>query len=233
MTTKVYNPQNNLTVTIIPIWEDNDDEQTIQPGQSGTSATDICVSPGPNGKRDTNKSDSTDDVVSGENILVGQNLRCDTTANDVDLPTVQGFSAIDVQNYLNGVFKQCVTSFVVTDGTYSRVNYDLNRDGKLNRLTTQEKQAIIDGAKDTHYNFNIFVVGDIDDTVGFASSPGPYIYVKYNVQLHVIAHEMGHALGNLSNILLESPVQDDENLMSHTWLGERLRMGQWDMCNNN
>jgi hypothetical protein len=55
-------------VKLIYVIEDNDDVQEIEPGESGSSTTDICVSPGANGKRDTLK--GNDDVYSGENILV-------------------------------------------------------------------------------------------------------------------------------------------------------------------
>jgi hypothetical protein len=58
-----------------------DDDQVIQVGKG--KADQICVSPGPNGKRDTNKSGN--DEFTGESIHTGSDGICNTTANNTGI----------------------------------------------------------------------------------------------------------------------------------------------------
>lgn len=104
-------------------------------------------------------------------IYTGANGICDTTANDDDIGCIPGFTS-GLQDYLNNtVFNQCVTSFTVDSDTQQQVNYDLDRNGVLTYESEAEHQAIINGAKDTDFDYNVFVVSEIDDCVGFGQAP--------------------------------------------------------------
>jgi len=159
-------------------------------------------------------------------IYTGANGICDTTANDDDIGCIPGFTS-GLQEYLNNtVFNQCVTSFTVSSATLQQVNYDLDRNGVLT-YESEEHQAIINGAKKTDFDYNVFVVADIDDYDGFADMPGHYSWVEWDVIQRTVAHELAHNVGGIDNV---GDGPDFDNLM-HAGVGWRLRYYQWDECN--
>jgi hypothetical protein len=119
------------------------------------------------------------------------------------------------------------------------VNYDLDWDGELDYSLvgwTAEQEAIIDEAKDTDYDYNVFVVKDFDGlALGITKNKQRYIFVRTQGQTaaelkNTIAHELGHAFGDLDDIPLGV---DDDNLMSEYYLCPwRLRKDQWDTTQN-
>lgn len=168
-----------------------------------------------------------------QGIYVGVNGICDTTANDQAIGCIPSFTS-GLEDYLNDtIFNQCVTSFEVTSGTIEYVNYDLDRNGKLNYTSQEERNEIVKGAKDTSFDYNVFVVFDIydpeEDVRGFGNSPGHYSWVEFAVTQRSVAHELGHNVGGLGD-LYDEDSPDLENLM-HYYDGVRLRYWQWDACN--
>lgn len=224
----------SYTLAIRVVHEDDDDEQEIQPGQSGSSATDICVSPGDNGKRDTIK--GGDDVYSGENILVGANLKCDTTADDEDDESTDPYTAAELEDYLDDtVYNQAVVDWTVDKLSDKDVNFDLDRDGYIDvsSWTTAEMDVIINNCDPGGYDKVVFIVNNPNGPYGGCSYGGSsYAFIfPGSDEERTTAHELGHAAFSLPDLeWLEWPlISDNYNLMWHTsaYSGKRLRKDQW------
>ena len=230
----IYEQGDPYTVAIRVVHEDDDDIQVIQPGQKGISTADICISPGPNGKCDTIA--GGDDVYSGEDILVGFNKICDTTADNTDDMSTDPFSAATLQDFLNNtVYNQAVVNWTVTKLSDKAVNFDLNRDGYIDVSTwkTAEMDVVINNCKDDSYNYNIFLVDNPSDgSFGFMQSNQKYGFVHADQSPYdtcTTAHELGHGAFSLSH---ESGLGVSVNIMTqgsqYKW---RLFEGQWDSIN--
>jgi hypothetical protein len=224
--------EDTYTVAVRVVHEDDDDVQDMNVGDSGSSETDVCVSCGDNGKRDTVK--SGDDVYSGENILVGPDKVCDSTADGTDDLSNDPYTATQLGDYLNDtVYNQAVVSWTVTKLADKDVNFDLNRDGDIDvtSWTTGEMDVVINECKDTNYDYNIFIV----DNPSFGSCGymdfGPwqrygFVFPDYcwNCVDNTTAHELAHGAFDLP----ELTTTDTDNLMHQTAsCPERLRKGQW------
>ncbi len=155
-------------------------------------------------------------------------------------PNTSLITTSGLKDYLkDDVFNQCVANtFSVGGGGTSTVNYDLNSDGKLEVdnfgffLLNTEPQKIINAANDGTYDYIVFVVKDISvASRGFTKINNRYAFVATDGQTgsglkRTIAHELGHAFGNLGNITSG----DDDNLMSASGPANPkcLRKGQCD-----
>jgi hypothetical protein len=222
--------QDSYTLAFRVVHEDDDDVQIIQPGQSGSSPTDTCVAPGINGKRDT--VEGGDDVPSGEYILVGPNLRCDTTADKTDDQSQNPYTAAALQSYLNStIYNQAVVTWSVTKLSDKDVNFDLNRDGYLDvsSWTTTEMDVIINTCEDTNYDYNIFIVENPSPACCGCTQKNQtrgFVFSDYCVSCvdNTTAHELGHSTFGLADIT----GGDTNNLMHGTApCPEQLRKGQW------
>jgi hypothetical protein len=223
--------QDNYTVAVRVIHEEDDDVQAMTPGTSGSSETDVCVSCGANGKRDTIK--SGDDVYSGENILVGPDKVCDTTRDNTPDNSTDPFNATasDLAAYLNDeTYNQAIVNWSVTKLDPCTVNFDLDCDGDIDvsSWTTAEMDVVINKCKDTNYEYNIFIVNNPSDgTCGYMKKNQMYGFVHPDECMGCVdnttAHELGHGAFELSHA---DP--DADNLMdSDSPCPERLRKGQW------
>jgi hypothetical protein len=220
------------------IWEEDDDVQDINVGDSGSSETDVCVSCGANGKRDTNK--SGDDVYSGENILVGPDKVCNSWADDTNdvISIPASLTASNVQDHLNTeTYNQAIVSWSVSQIGACTCNWDLDNDGKVDigypgGWSSEENVIISNCDPGGSHDVIVYYLKNPDPAyAGMAPKPGTFAFVytdEASDDENVTAHEIGHAKFSLGD--LKSPgSSDSSNLMWHAEpLGKRLRKGQWD-----
>ena len=160
------------------------------------------------------------------------------------LPNTSLLAAAPLTAYLNDeVFNQCVIKFDTVSiwGTVESADYDKDDDGGLDYPVMEEISAVY-SKKDTAYHYNVFVVKNVvpfgigtDEVWGFAMVGEEYD-PEYAIvqtdgvttdQLHrLIAHELGHCLGEPSDDSFDIP-----SLMYSTGepeSGRLLRKPQWD-----
>lgn len=123
----------------------------------------------------------------------------------------------------------------VTEETATAVNWDLNRDGKLDVSRsgwTSEQLVIVNNCDPGDYDSVVFIVDNPDESWGgVAKKNDKYAFVFPDVTPNAektTAHELGHCEFGLSD--LETPdSSDDYNLMWHEYNAYkwRLRKGQW------
>lgn len=146
--------------------------------------------------------------------------------------TSTDISDADIKDMLKLVYKQAVIEWTFVRKTAKTVEFDLDKDGKLNvagnAWMNTEMAAIRDAAKSAE-DYNIFLVNNPSDgSSGFMSYNQKYGYIHPdNANARTVAHELGHGLG------LAHTTPDTENIMydftSNTkW---RLRKEQWDALN--
>jgi len=133
---------------------------------------------------------------------------------------------------LEKAYKQAVVAFTVTRLPAKTVEFDKNKDGKIdvNSWMSAEMRVIRDACKDDSYDFNIFLVDKpTDGSLGFMDFNQRYGFMHAdNIKgdALVIAHEVGHAQG------LPHTPSDAVNLMHPTNLNVfKLRKDQWDKLN--
>jgi hypothetical protein len=229
--------QDNYTMVFRVIWEEDDDVQDINVGDSGSSETDVCVSCGANGKRDTNK--SGDDVYSGENILVGPDKVCDSWADDTnDLISIPAsLTANNLHNHLNNeTYNQAIVSWSVSSIGACTCNWDLDNDGEVDigypgGWSSEENVIISNCDPGGSHHVIVYYVKNPDPVyAGMAPTPGTFAFVYTDAasdDKNVTAHEIGHAKFSLPDLDPNSS-SDTNNLMWHAEpLGKRLRTGQW------
>ncbi len=235
-------PWKARTVAIRLVHEENDDVQAKAVGATGNADT-VCVSKGNNNFRDT-VPHPDDALDANDNIVMGPDDDCDTKANNTNILTPDVIKTEDVINYLQKTYKQAVFGWKVIELTAKAVNFDLNRDGKLEvplqaPWESSEMQVIINARDNpldderTHYIFLVSNqsrtdVGGINDYGRGYGFVFPYSYTSSAWGGLVVAHELGHGLN-----LYHKP-NDAVNLMEgsviatgpgETW---RLRKSQWD-----
>jgi hypothetical protein len=225
-----YN-QDSYTLAFRVIHEDDDDVQEMAPQTSGSSETDVCVSCGANGKRDTIK--SGDDVYSGENILVGPDKVCDSVADGTDEQSTCPYTATELKDYLNEtIYNQAVFNWTTVDKLDDMdVNFDLNRDGYIDVSSwkTAEMDVVIDQCKNLSYNYNIFIVNNPSDgSCGYMDYGQMYGFVHPDHCTSCVDRTTAHELGHGAFSQNHSAAEDTENLMRDRSCGERLRKGQWE-----
>ena len=237
MGVSVYQPLLNVRVIVRHVLlRPHDDVQVIAPSEKGTLASDVCVSAGPDGILDTEP--QGDDVVDGtsKTIQVGANLTCDTlAANLTENPSGPAFSAGSLENFLNTlVYNQCVASFSVQTWPPVVVDYDIvNPDKDALDRGPEEWPIIRDNASTGEEAYHVFIVDDVEGFLGLAPKNYRWVFVEKSAGFHTIAHELGHAFGNLDDLVaIGHEYADPENLMSYAnypgFSHEKLRKQQWD-----
>lgn len=184
-----------------------DDVQLIAVGKGKLNV--ICVTKGANNFRDTIP--SGDDVVNGTSIDTGPDGIANTTANATNLVPANAPTKAALQQYLNGTIwgLQANVFFTVTESS-STVNYDLDRDGKLDdpyegppgtpKVPNDFSELnVVRGAKDTSVNYNIYYVKSYEFPIGLTIADEIFTEGRgANSIVNHTAHEVGHALGRSS-----------------------------------
>lgn len=227
--------EDSYTVAVRVVHEDDDDVPVILPGLPGASPTSICVSSGPNGKRDTIK--GGDDVYSGENILVGPNMICESVADLTDDMSTDPYTEAELQDYLNNtVYNQAVVKWTVKKLDAKAANFDLNNDGMIDvsSWTTAEMDVVIAECKDDTRDHNIFLVDNpSDNSYGFMQFNQRYGFVHGDTSpapQTTTAHELGHGAFELTH---ESGLGVGVNLMTQGGQDKwRLFVDQWSTIHN-
>ncbi len=213
-----------------------DDGQVISVGQGKQNQ--ICVGPGSNGARDTNK--HPNDGYTGNSIHTGTDGVCNTTADSTDDSSTDPFPSpaaeTALQNYINNIYDQAVTSFTVTKLDDDTRNWDLDNDGELELSSgglSSEENVIINNCDPGGYDVIVYYVNNPSlNRAGKSPVPGSYCFVypdKTPYESIVTTHEIGHALFGLTDITSG----DNANLMwgTPTPSTTRLRKSQWDTIN--
>jgi IPT/TIG domain len=234
-----------------------DDIELIDIGKG--EANTACVTAGANLFRDTDLDALNDDILATDSngteyINSGANGLCETRANNTDLapavsdptkvPTVQS-----LQDYLNNTAwgRQANVYFTVTRGINDQVNYDMNRDGQLssqNPLALPEINAIVDKAKNSNYNYNIYYVGtpilplldangnpNGDRPGGFTNRSGGDTWIG-TIFTGSVERTTGHEAGHLLGIAYESTNTYDLMFGKTTTTNPcQVRKSDWDVVN--
>lgn len=229
------------TVAIRLVHEENDDIQVIPVGGGGgPDAT--CIQTGPNGVLDTVPAGDDEismDVLGKEVIKNGPDSICNTKANNTNIfSTDINYAA--VENFLKKVYNQAIFSWDVKRLPAMAVNFDLNKDRKLDTETwmSAEMQVIRDNCKDDNYDYNIFLVNN--PSRGYSGGKmdfNKYGFVFVDVCLDAgsvitpessVAHELGHGAFDLQHTH-----SDPGNIMYNIPEYWQLRKWQWDIINPN
>ncbi|MBX3299641.1 MAG: hypothetical protein KF736_09285 [Acidobacteria bacterium] len=178
----------------------------------------ICVTRGANDYLDSIKRGDDQEIADPNDptkniISAGPNGRCDTRANNTNIPAPTLPNAAELQNYLNNTTwgRQANIYFTVTHGTPFTVNFDLDRDRKLRRADSSipssydEINAIKNGLNPGSGTTNLYYVGmnfNQDDILGYTFLQTRHIWIglrsfENNGSLITAAHEIGHAMGSL------------------------------------
>jgi len=143
-------------------------------------------------------------------------------------------SDVAVKTFLQKVYKQAVFEFKMDHLPAKTVEFDKNKDGKLdvNSWMSDEMKAIRDECKDDSYDHNLFVVSKpTDNSFGFMGFNQRYGFIhadQTTTPEKSVAHELGHGAFGLTH-----PAGDPDNNMTqgeglNMW---RLRKDQWDKIN--
>ena len=240
---QLFDQPANKKIRIHTVNNSGDDHQDIEVNAMGSSSSDVCVSAGSDEILDTMK--QGDDDIFGNTITVGENLKCESTANNQKVYVVAD-SIPGLQSHLNNtVFNQAVAgcfSEVKVDIGSQDCAYDENGNGMLDMNLNNEWAKILEQLSDSDYHYNIFVVIDIEsgedyDVAGFAIPTQKAAFVvhssndRHTNYNYLLAHELGHSFGGLADLDLHCDTSTDpENLMSHcnTGSGDKLRYNQWE-----
>ena len=160
---------------------------------------------------------------------------------DFDAPVFEEVDKETLESQLNEIYKDANISVEVLILPEIEVDYDEDRDGKLDR-SVSEYGVITANGDDPLIDFVLFLVSGIEDAGGFSTVPGRFPFQGYwytlnrELSAQTSAHELGHALGlhhpfeylrhtgNLPNDY------DPENLMNYTD-HSKLRLPQWIVIN--
>jgi hypothetical protein len=225
--------QDEYSLAIRTVHEENDDAQVIPVGGGELNEPNqICVSAGANGFRDTPDSAiGGDDQISGNDITTGSNGICETAANGTNI--LSGHCNPGMDDFLNNyIYNQAVVRWEPVDYLSDMtVNFDLNRNGKLD-IDTSEQTVIQGICNDPNYDYVVFFVKSSDrEWQGSAqrNQRYAYVYTDYSVENgHTTAHELGHAAFGL----YDKTTGDKENLMyigPGFGTGWNLDVFQWDL----
>jgi hypothetical protein len=135
----------------------------------------------------------------------------------------------DIEVMLNAVYIQAVVEFKLKRLPAKTVEFDKDKDGKLDTDTwmTDEMKAVVDACKDDNYDYNLFLVDKPSDPKegGQSMFNQRYVFVHADVcsdPPRTIAHELGHAQGLIHH------KEDKDALMYPTSAGGfRLREADW------
>lgn len=238
--------EDHWRIAIRVVHEEDDDVQEIEPGQYGASESSICVSCGTNGKRDTIA--DGDDIYVDENIAVGPNLRCDTTADDEpDSSTAPWFTATELENYLSWVYAPAIITFEVDILDDMTVNFDTNVNGYFDwtdpDCEAQHFIQLCEPNSDPDYDKVVFFVdrphnteenGGAGGVAYYQGARWAFVFPDVRIDSHrATAHELGHLIGSLLD-LRSNPRPDsgevwssDEDNLMYGGYGDALRYVQW------
>lgn len=210
-------PLKSKDLTIVVIHEQNDDEQLLDFGEEGLPYQ-LCVGKGFNNFRDTADNDlGGDDIITEDGINTGPNGICETMANNQNITSDFSLGLISnpslVTQYVNDIYKQAVFNWQINI-VEEFINFDLDRDGKLNNETTpgisteeaytEEMMEIIDNCNTCanmpdadHFMLFYDITTDLEH---FGVGPFFYQYGFVYPQnkgtnegaLNTLAHELGH-----------------------------------------
>lgn len=244
-------PRKEKKVVLHAVTEDNDDVRVTTSGP--ITADTVCIMSGANGFLDT-VADSRDVIdVDPANpaqqvIKAGSNESCNSSVNDDDIAPPSLPNATDLENYLNNTSwgRQSNVYFTVSRGTDFEVNFDLDRDGKLEYLTggtSPEAVAIRNKSNDADA-FDLYYVGTtiLDNSQPGGLATGAFAgpanggngwFGTQGLTIQIAGHEVGHILGRLTH----SPREDIYMLdlmyfKSEPTLNQcRVRNPDWDLVN--
>ncbi|MEA3444157.1 MAG: hypothetical protein U9R19_05460 [Bacteroidota bacterium] len=153
--------------------------------------------------------------------------------------TSTDISDATIKSYLKKVYEQAVFEFKITRLPAKTVEFDLNKDGKIDvgSWMSAEMRKIRDECKDDSYDHNIFLVDKPNDgSLGYMSFNQRYGFVHTDNSNHpgnTVAHELGHGSFGLVHPDQKTPADNDKKNIMHSdepspW---RLRKNQWDKIN--
>lgn len=148
--------------------------------------------------------------------------------------TSTNVSDAKIKAFLKKVYKQAVFEFKVTRLPAKKVEFDKNKDGKVdvNSWMSDEMKAIRDECKDDSYDHNIFLVDNPSDgSTGFMRFNQRYGFVHSDISSRpesTLAHELGHGGFGLTH----TPSDSDNIMYNYSSTTKwRLRKNQWDKVN--
>ena len=201
-----------------------DDVQTIAVGNG--KANTIAVTKGANSFRDTKP--SGDDVVNGDSVDTGLDGIANTAANATNLVPTNFPTPAGLQQYLNdSIWGLQANVFCTVTESSSTLNYDLDRDGKLDdpyegppgtpkNPNDFSEVNVVRGAKDTTVDINIYYVKSYEYPIGLTVADEVFTVGKGdNSIVNHTAHEVGHAMGragesnNVEDVMYKSGLMTD------------------------
>lgn len=233
-------------VAIVVVHEQNDDIQLVTMGGSTKHDTTRIVGWGKNKFLDTNPSGDDYiyyDIRHADSVIVaGANKICETNAVSRSKPSTDVPSRVLLETFLNEIYGQGVIQWTVDRTIYSKaINFDLNRDGKVNvyDFTNVEAKKISDSCRVAGQYSLFFVDNPSDGSNGMMDKGISYGFIHGNVTTTVYqtcAHELGHGAFSLSHPFHEFPSfpkggKDTNNIMNYGSSRDRLRKYQWDKSN--
>jgi hypothetical protein len=224
----------------------------------------VCITRGVNNFLDTWDLDGDDQEIPDpansalKVVSSGSNGRCQTNANQTDLPASNPPNLTAIQDYLNERWGTQANIFFTVNTTVEEieVNYDLDRDRKVqvpNPQTGGDSDEIYAMTRPVSANtVNMYWAGvDFSDLtilgvggVNVQPNPGSHSWFASNTltnqprALHTIAHEIGHAIGrsgHTSENDLDLPYHRDLMYFKYfdppTFSQCRVRNVDWDFVN--
>jgi hypothetical protein len=239
-------------LAIITIHESNDDMQIIPVGNLASSDTAAVILWGNNHFLDSQV--AGDDRIIGDSIIVaGTNRVCETRANNTiqmstDITSIMTLN--ELQNYMNNtVYNQANIQWDITILPADTINYDIDKDGKINVTTTfpgPELGLIISKhITNIDYDYFLFLVNNPNDgSLGWMKfgqrfgviHPNTHTGTNRKHQLqNTIVHELGHGAFSLQHPFNQFSTygeggKDPDNFMDYRD-GDKIRAYQWRLIN--
>ncbi len=202
-----------ISVVIHKVTEENDDVQGVNANDTPDV---ICVTSGNNMLLDTlPKNDDMETIdptgtTRFQVITAGPDSKCDTKPNSKNINPPSIPSVIAIQNRLNETWeRQANVHFTVRSNVLSEtVNFDLDRDGKLQYPKTgqfQEAEKMDANKVATAYNLYYIGMDIMPDTLGSITlavsnrstdnSIRRTFLSQMGLEVNTVAHELGHVVG--------------------------------------
>jgi hypothetical protein len=242
------------SVAFILVHEENDDVQSVNIGLSTPNSKTIVVQWGNNQFLDTNPTGDDQiitDPTTGETVIIaGANNICDTKVNNTNIVSTDYNRATIKQWFEDYYGKSIITWNVDLTVNTCLVNFDLNKDGKVDvssaNWNTPEMVIIENKCKINSSDYNLFFVNNPDDgSSGFMGFPSQqlgtpikfgFIHVDVSPYTHTTcAHELGHGAFSLHHPFVEfTPCfpkgkKDVDNIMNYGNNRNKFRKYQWDL----
>jgi hypothetical protein len=240
--------KNKIRITIVH--ESNDDVQIVQIGDIVATDTTRVISSGNNRFLDSRRGIDICgddmvlyDVATGDSIVVaGANKICESRAYNTDVRTML-ISMPQLQDTLNKYYSQSVYKWEVIGIEERIVNFDLNRDGKIDveSWLSSEMKSIVDNCIMDTTIFNIIVVDNPNDgSNGYSEFPDKntkrlaFVHPQNSPNIYLtICHELGHGAFKLKHPFNEfsgfpKGGKDIFNIMNYGTKRNRFRKYQWE-----